>query len=227
MQSDLRYPACSPLDPATERKSSESQGASACHAQDQPACADSTAKNVYSAQEKCIQITNLLQRAFEQCKPNSFWATDIAYIPTPKGMLYIYAVIDLCGRMVLAYRIGGNIMSASLVTQRIRDALITGKGSDGLSLHSDQGSQYTSSAHFDLGKEYHFRPSMSSPGSPYDNAAMKNCFGTLKSECLYRAHYTTRSEVEEPIAQYVHFYNFERINLKNGLTPYEIRSKAG
>ena len=150
MQSDLRYPACSPLDPAAERESSESQGASACHAQDQPACADSTAKNVYSAQEKCIQITNLLQRAFEQCKPNSFWATDIAYIPTPKGMLYIYAVIDLCGRMVLAYRIGGNIMSASLVTQRIRDALITGKGSDGLSLHSDQGSQYTSSAHFDL-----------------------------------------------------------------------------
>ena len=62
--------------------------------QDQPACADSTAKNVYSAQEKCIQITNLLQRAFEQCKPNSFWATDIAYIPTPKGMLYIYAVRD-------------------------------------------------------------------------------------------------------------------------------------
>lgn len=67
---------------------------------------------------------------------------------------------------------------------------------------------------------------MSSPGCPYDNAAMENFFGTLKSECLYRAHYATRSEVEELIAQYVRFYNFERINLKNGLTPYEIRSKA-
>ena len=67
---------------------------------------------------------------------------------------------------------------------------------------------------------------MSSPGCPYDNAAMENFFGTLKSECLYRAHYSTRTEVEELVAQYVHFYNFERINLKNGLTPYEIRSKA-
>ena len=67
---------------------------------------------------------------------------------------------------------------------------------------------------------------MSSPGCPYDNAAMENFFGTLKAECLYRAHYSTRAEVEELAAQYVHFYNFERINLKYGLTPYEIRCKA-
>ena len=67
---------------------------------------------------------------------------------------------------------------------------------------------------------------MSSPGCPYDNAAMENFFGTLKSECLFRAHYSTRAEVEELVAQYVHFSNFERINLKYGLTPYEIRSKA-
>ena len=67
---------------------------------------------------------------------------------------------------------------------------------------------------------------MSSPGCPYDNAAMENFFGTLKSECLYRARYSTRAEVEELIAQYIHFYNFERIHLKNGLTPYEIRIKA-
>lgn len=67
---------------------------------------------------------------------------------------------------------------------------------------------------------------MSSPGYTYGNAAIETFFDTLKSECLYRAHYTTRSEVEELIAQYVHFYNYERINLKNGLTPYEIRSKT-
>ena len=124
-----------------------------------------------------------------------------------------------------SYRISSN-MAASLVTQTIRDALITEKVTGGLALHSDQGSQYTSTAYFDLSKEYHFRPSMSSPGCPYDNAAMENFFGTLKSECLYRARYSTRAEVEELIAQYIHFYNFERIHLKNGLTPYEIRSKA-
>lgn len=55
---------------------------------------------------------------------------------------------------------------------------------------------------------------------------MENFFGVLKSECLYRTRYTTRSQGEERIVQYVHFYNFERVNLKNGLTPSEIRSKA-
>ncbi|WP_102410002.1 IS3 family transposase [Beduinella massiliensis] len=176
-------------------------------------------------QQNVYKYPNLLQRAFEQQQPNRFWSTDITYIPTPQGMLYMCAVIDLCGRMVLAYRIGGD-MAASLVTQTIRDAMITEKVTDGLALHSDQGSQYTTEAYFDLSKEYHFQPSMSSPGCPYDNAAMENFFGTLKSECLYRAHYSTRAEVEELVAQYVHFYNFERINLKYGLTPYEIRSNA-
>ena len=67
---------------------------------------------------------------------------------------------------------------------------------------------------------------MSSLGCPYDNASMENFFGTLKSECLYRTHYTTRTDVEQLVAEYVFFYNFERINLKDGLTPFEIRSKA-
>lgn len=168
---------------------------------------------------------NLLQRAFEQAEPNKFWVTDITYIPTANGMLYMCAVLDLCGRKVLAYRIGDD-MTSSLVTQTIRDAMEREKVTDGLALHSDQGSQYTSQAYFDLSQEYHILPSMSSPGCPYDNAVMENFFGTLKTECLYRAHFTTRADLEELVAQYVHFYNFERINLKNGLTPDEIRSKA-
>lgn len=89
-------------------------------------------------------------------------------------------VIDLYGRMVLAYRIG-NVMSASLVTLTIRDALITEKITDGLALTSDQGAQYTCNAYFDLSKEYHFHPSMSNPGCPYDNAAMENFFGGARS----------------------------------------------
>ena len=67
---------------------------------------------------------------------------------------------------------------------------------------------------------------MSSPGCPYDNAAMENFFGTLKTECLYRAHFTTRAEVEQLVTEYFDFYNFERISHKNGLTPVEIRSKT-
>lgn len=168
---------------------------------------------------------NLLNRAFEQAKPNQFWVTDITYIPTPKGMLYMCAVLDLCGKVVLGWKIGTD-MSASLVSDTIRDVFRREKVTVGLALHSDQGSQYTSQAYFDLAKEYHFSPSMSSPGCPYDNAAMENFFGTLKTECLYRASFSSRSDVEHLVSEYINFYNFERISLKNGLTPIEIRSKA-
>ena len=176
-------------------------------------------------QEAIHKYPNLLNRQFDQAKPNQFWVTDITYIPIPNGMLYMCAVVDLCGRKVLAYRIAGN-MAASLVADTIRDAIKQEKVTDGLVLHSDQGSQYTSQMYNGLSKEYHFHPSMSSPGCPYDNAAMENFFGTLKTECLYRMRFTTKSEVEQLVAEYVYFYNYERINLKNGLTPDEIRSKA-
>ena len=172
-----------------------------------------------------FKYNNLLNRQFLQKQPNKFWVTDITYIPIPGRMLYMCAVLDLCGRTVLAWRIGDD-MASSLVTNTVRDALIQEKATNGLILHSDQGSQYTSKAYFDLSQEYHFSPSMSSPGCPYDNAAMENFFGTLKCECLYRAHYSTKAEVEQLVVEYVYFYNYERINLKDGLTPVEIRSKA-
>ncbi len=149
----------------------------------------------------------------------------ITYISMAKGILYLYAVIDLCGKLVLAYCVGSD-MTASLVTDTIRDVWQKEKVADGLSLHSDQGSQYTSQAYFDLSQEYHFRPSMSSPGCPYGNTAMENFFGTLKTECLYRMKFSCRSEVKQAVAEYVQFYNFERINLISGLTPFEIWSKA-
>ena len=168
---------------------------------------------------------NLLNRQFEQLQPNRFWVTDITYIPTAQGMVYMCAVVDLCGKMVLSYRIGTD-MTATLVTDTIREARQKEMVTDGLALHSDQGSQYTSQAYFDLMQEYHIQPSMSNPGCPYDNAAMENFFGTLKAECLHRMKFSNRAEVEQAVAEYVQFYNFERINLRDGLTPFEIRSKA-
>jgi len=176
-------------------------------------------------QQAVHKYPNLLNRCFEQAQPNHFWVTDITYIPIPGRMLYMCAVLDLCGKVVLAWKIGTD-MSSSLVTDTIRDALKQEKVTNGLALHSDQGSQYTSKAYFDLTQEYHVSPSMSSPGCPYDNAAMENFFGTLKTECLYHAQFSTYAEVERLVTEYVHFYNFERISLKNGLTPVEIRGKA-
>ena len=183
-------------------------------------------RKTYTRYQRAVhKYPNLLNRSFEQVRPNQFWVTDITYIPIPGGMLYMCAVLDLCGKVVLAWKIGTD-MSSSLVTDTVREALEREKVTDGLALHSDQGSQYTSGAYFDLTQEYHVSPSMSSPGCPYDNAAMENFFGILKTECLYRAYFTTREEVEQLVAEYVDFYNFERISLKYGLTPVEFRSKT-
>ena len=180
----------------------------------------------YMRYQKALhKYPNILNREFDQTLPNQFWVTDITYIPTANGMVYMCAVVDLCGKMVIAYRIGSD-MTSSLVTDTIRDAKQKEKVTDGLALHSDQGSQYTSQAYHDLLTEYHIKPSMSSPGCPYDNAAMENFFGTLKTECLHHIKFSNRSEVEQAVAEYVQFYNYERINLKDGLTPFEIRSKA-
>ena len=73
-------------------------------------------------QQASHKYPNLLQRSFDQQSPNKFWVTDITYIPTPSGMLYMCAVIDLCGKIVMAYRIGDDMTSA-LVTDTIRDAM--------------------------------------------------------------------------------------------------------
>ena len=109
--------------------------------------------------------------------------TDITYIPIPGSMLYMCAVLDLCAKAVLAWKIGSD-MSPSLVTDTIRDALKQEKVTGGLALHSVQGAQYTSVAYFDLTQEYHISPSMFSPGCPYDNAAMENFFWYLENGML-------------------------------------------
>ena len=168
---------------------------------------------------------NILNRQFEQRHKNLFWATDITYIATTQGMCYLCAIIDQCGKMVLGYRIAAQ-MTASLVTDTVRDVLQKEKVADGLVLHSDQGAQYTVQTYYDLSQAYHFTPSMSKRGCPYDNASMENFFGTLKAECLNRRKFASRKELQAVVAQYVQFYNYERIQLKSGHTPYEIRSKT-
>ena len=110
----------------------------------------------------------------------------------------------------------------------LRDAFTREKGkvANGLVLHSDQGCQYTSEEYFALTQEYHFAASMSRRGCPYDNALMENFFGTFKTECLYRYKPATGEQVQPLVDEYIQFYNYERIDMKYGLTPFEIRSKA-
>ena len=92
-----------------------------------------------------------------------------------------------------------------------------------MQLHSDQGFQYTSQAYFNLTKSYGITPSMSRRGNCYDNAMAENFFSILKTECIYCAKPRTYEEARLLIGEYIHFYNYQRIQLKTKLTPMEYR----
>jgi transposase InsO family protein len=165
---------------------------------------------------------NLLNREFTADKPNQKWVTDISYIHTKQGVLYLSVIKDLYDSSIIAYKTGTE-QSVNLVLRTIKAAKEKEKVTKELQLHSDQGFQYTSIGYFNLTKEYGILPSMSRRGNCYDSACVENFFGTLKSECIYRAKPKSFEEASQLIDDYIYFYNHERIQLKTKLTPYEKR----
>ena len=165
---------------------------------------------------------NLLNRDFKAEKPNQKWVTDISYIKTNQGTLYLSVIRDLFDNSIVAYKTGTE-QNINLVLSTIREAKKREKVTAELQLHSDQGFQYTSHAYFKLTKSYNITPSMSRKGNPYDNALAENFFSILKTECIYRTKLQTYKEARYLIDEYIHFYNNERIQLKTKLTPQEMR----
>ena len=165
---------------------------------------------------------NHLARNFHADKPNQKWVTDISYIKTGQGFLYLSIIRDLYDNSIVAYKTGTE-QNINLVLSTIRAAKKKEKVTAELQLHSDQGFQYTSQAYFKLTQSYHITPSMSSRGNPYDNAMSENFFSILKTECIYRVKIRTYEEARLLIGAYIHFYNNERIQLKTKLTPLEKR----
>ena len=165
---------------------------------------------------------NHLARDFHADRPNQKWVTDISYIRTGQGFLYLSVIRDLYDNSIVAYKTGTE-QNINLVLSTIRAAKKKEKVTGSLHLHSDQGFQYTSQAYYSLTKSYHITPSMSSRGNPYDNAMAENFFSILKTECIYRTKLKTYEEARLLIEQYIHFYNNERIQLKTKLTPLEKR----
>ena len=170
---------------------------------------------------------NLLNREFHADRPNNKWVTDISYIHTKQGVLYLSIIRDLYDNSIVAYKTGTQ-QTVNLVLDTIRLAMRREKKrvAAELQLHSDQGFQYTSQAYFNLTKEYGITPSMSRRGNPYDNAMAENFFSILKTECIYRHKPATFSEANEMIDRYIHFYNHERIQLKTGEAPLAQRLSA-
>ena len=161
---------------------------------------------------------NLLNRQFDADKPNQKWVTDISYIRTGQGILYLSIIRDLYDNSIVAHKTGTS-QSVNLVLDTIRLAMQKEKVTAELHLHSDQGSQYTSQAYFDLTKEYGITPSMSRRGNCYDNAMAENFFSILKTECIYRHAPATFEEARALIDDYIYFYNHLRIQFKTGVAP--------
>ena len=167
---------------------------------------------------------NLLNRDFSAERPNQKWVTDISYIHTKQGVLYLSVIRDLYDNSIVAYKTGTE-QNVNLVLSTIKEAKKKEKVTAELQLHSDQGFQYTSHGYFKLTQSYGITPSMSRRGNPYDNALAENFFSILKTECIYRVKLQTYEEASLLIGEYIHFYNNERIQLKTKLTPLEKRSQ--
>ena len=166
--------------------------------------------------EQLHKYENLLNRQFQADHPNKKWVTDISYIHTDQGVLYLSAISDLFDNSIVSYQTGTE-QTVNLVLNTIKVALQKEAVTVELQLHSDQGFQYTSAGYHSI------TPSMSRRGNCYDNATIENFFGILKTECIYRVKLKTLNEARQVIADYIWFYNNERIQIKTKLTPLEKR----
>ena len=161
---------------------------------------------------------NLLNRQFRTDRPNTKWVTDISYVHTKEGVLYLSIIRDLYDNSIVAYKTASR-QTVNLVLDTIRLAMKKEKKrvAAELQLHSDQGFQYTSHGYFKLTQSYGITPSMSRKGNPYDNAMAENFFSILKTECIYRHKPNTFREADDLIDRYIYFYNHGRIQNRTGV----------
>ena len=165
----------------------------------------------------CLPVAeNILKRKFDVDEPNRVWSSDITYIPTDEGWLYLAGVLDLCSRTAVGWS-----MSETLEKRLVLDALNMAyrrrRPGKGLIHHSDRGSQYASYDYANLLKSYGMRMSMSRKGDCWDNAVMESFFGTLKKELVHHRKYRTRAEARQDIFEFIEvFYNRERLHSSLG-----------
>ncbi len=174
-----------------------------------------------------IPAPNLLKRDFRAGRPNQKWVTDITYIDTAEGWLYLASVMDLFSRKVVGWAMSDKIDSA-LATNALRMAWATRRPSHGLLHHSDQGRQFTGETYQRVLAEMGCQVSMNRTGECYDNATMESFFATLKTECVTH-QFTTRSEARTTIFEYLEgWYNRQRLHSSlDYLSPVEFEALFG
>ncbi|TAN40688.1 MAG: IS3 family transposase [Nitrospirae bacterium] len=169
---------------------------------------------------------NILQQQFEATEPKQVYVTDITYIPTEEGWLYLAGHKDLFTKEIVGYAMGERL-TKSLVSESLFRAVAANGLGDGLIHHSDRGSQYCSYEYGKLLKQFEMEVSMSGKGNCYDNAPMESFWGTLKQELVHYRRYKSRQEAVQDITEYIEiFYNRQRIQAKLGfLSPAAYKQK--
>ena len=168
---------------------------------------------------------NLLARNFYSSRPNDKMVTDITYISTGRGKVFLSMVKDLFDNSIRGYCVSRN-NDLKLVADTLRETFTNIKTNNDkpILLHSDQGFQYTSKLYERLTSQYGKTPSMSRKGNCFDNAAAENFFSHLKSELINRVKLKDYEEAKKAIDDYIRYYNNERIQVKLKMAPLEYRS---
>ena len=163
---------------------------------------------------------NVLARQFEPARANVAWVSDITYIRTRSGWLYLAAVLDLFSRKIVGWAMAPS-MPAELACSALQMAITQRNAPTGLLVHSDRGSQYASELHRALLRRHGLQASMSRKGNCWDNAVMERFFLNLKMERVWQRDYANHAEAIRDITDYiVGFYNNVRLHSKLGyLTP--------
>ena len=169
---------------------------------------------------------NLLEQRFEAPGPSQAWLSDITYVPTEEGWLYLVGHKDLCSRKIVGYAMGER-MTKNLVMESLWRAVETTKPLTGLVHHSDKGSQYCSHEYRRMLESLGMKASMSGTGNCFDNAPMESFWATLKTELIFHRRFATRQQAIREITEYIEvFYNRHRIQKQLGyLSPaaFELR----
>jgi len=173
---------------------------------------------------------NILGQQFKVTAPNKVWVSDITYVPTDEGWLYVAAHKDLFTADIVGYAMGERL-TRNLVSQSLFRAIEAKRPAEGMLHHSDRGSQYCSYEYRNILERFGLKASMSRKGNCYDNAPMESFWGTLKQELVHHRQYRTRQEAIRDITEYIEiFYNRQRLQPGLGfLSPatYEQRYYAG
>lgn len=169
---------------------------------------------------------DLVQRRFVAESPNRLWSSDITYIWTREGWLYLAVILDVYSRMIVGWATSSRI-DTDLVCTAVMRAIYTRRPEAGVILHSDRGSQYASNEVLMLAQQHSIQLSMGGTGSCYDNAITESFFHTLKTECVHFESYDSRNEGHNSLFEYIElFYNRRRRHSGVGYrTPMQVEQE--